>query len=43
MIVPQNWNEHKPEMAARDPNNKTRFLIIGAGIAGMTAAATLRE
>ncbi len=30
-------------MATRDPNNKTRFLIIGAGIAGMTAAATLRE
>jgi len=31
-----------PKMAKRDPNNKTRFVIIGGGPAGLGCAETLR-
>lgn len=30
-------------MAKRDPNNKTRYVIIGGGAAGLTCAETLRQ
>jgi predicted flavoprotein YhiN len=29
-------------MAKRDPNNKTKYVIIGGGAAGLTCAETLR-
>ena len=30
-------------MAKRDPNNKTKFVIIGGGPAGLICAETLRQ
>jgi len=30
-------------MAKRDPNNKTKMVIIGGGAAGMNCAETLRQ
>jgi flavin-dependent dehydrogenase len=31
------------KMAKRDPENKTHFVIIGGGPAGLNAAETLRQ
>ena len=45
--LPKNLNEIKkprvPLMAKKDPNNKKRFLIVGGGAAGLSAAETLRQ
>lgn len=36
-------NSKVPEMAKRNLKNKTRYVIVGAGGAGMSAAETLRQ
>ena len=41
--VPKELKQHKTTpMAKRDPNNRTKFLIIGGGAAGLSCAETLR-
>jgi succinate dehydrogenase / fumarate reductase, flavoprotein subunit len=39
------WDDHKFEMKLVNPNNKRRFeiIIVGSGLAGASAAATLGE
>jgi succinate dehydrogenase / fumarate reductase flavoprotein subunit len=39
------WNNHKASIRLVNPNNKRRFkvLIVGSGLAGASAAATLAE
>lgn len=32
-----------PPMAKRDPKNKTKYVIVGGGAAGLTCAETLRQ
>lgn len=42
--VPENLpRTEKAAMAKRDPNNKTRYVIIGGGPAGQMCAETLRQ
>jgi nitrite reductase/ring-hydroxylating ferredoxin subunit len=42
--LPENYNKAATaSMAKRDPKNKSRFVIIGGGSAGLTCAETLRQ
>lgn len=43
MKVPAVLPKGEPEpMAKRDPNNKTRYVIVGGGASGLTCAEALR-
>src|SRR4029079_17965426 len=41
----QKWDEHKGHLKLVNPNNKRKFtiLVVGSGLAGASAAATLAE
>lgn len=42
--VPSNFKDNRVvDMATRDPSNKTKFVIVGGGAAGLAAAETLRQ
>jgi NADPH-dependent 2,4-dienoyl-CoA reductase/sulfur reductase-like enzyme/nitrite reductase/ring-hydroxylating ferredoxin subunit len=43
VTVPEKAERCIPEMARRDPANKSTLAILGAGAAGLAAAATLRQ
>ena len=45
VAVPEMWDTFKSDMKLVNPNNKRKFkvIVVGTGLAGASAAATLAE
>ena len=43
--LPEKWDKHRQDMKMVNPNNKRKYkiLVVGTGLAGASAAASLGE